>query len=363
MDKISYLLLFLILTSGIAYSGQGKIKIVPCDGHYCTQLESGEEYKIVKQVDWALNKLTLSPDEKYVAYTTSNWLGFENEGRDVFYCKVDGSERTFLHKFDLFVDSLLWVTYKEKEFVFVIFEYCHLDYGGIQIIDIKSRNIILTLLGDSLSSVQGTKCYQLYCFDKPIQKERDIICLEDLLTIKDSDSLNLRFFAGWTSGDIYISNKRDPLIRFGDPTTSPNQDELSLRSLLRTGKYPVSKIIPNTDNNRIAFYGNRDTFGFFGVFDLENKKLLIFVLSESLKFSYPIWSPDGCRLAILRTSPFSRDFFFYEFEEYGKVSKIRTYMLNNLPVSGLRWSEDSRKFYFSYDKDNKKVEEQIDIPR
>jgi len=365
LKKIFYITLILFLAFRVGYSEQSRVKIILENGYYYTQLETGEKFKIVKQVDWALNKIVFSPDGKYLAYTTSNGLGFENKGRDVFYCKVDGSERIFLHKFDLFVDSLLWDTYRGKDFIFVIFEYCHLGYGGIQIIDIKSGNIILTLLGDSLSMAQGEDCYQLFCFGELVQKGRDKICLEDLLTIKEPDSLNVRFFAGWSSGDIYISNKRDPLLRFGDPKNPPNQDELSLRSLLRSGEYPVSKIIPNIENNRIAFYGKRDNFGFFGTLDLENKKLLLFDLSDSLKFSYPIWSPDGCHLALLRKTSSRSYIDFYGVGDEGKMVRIKTHQITtDRPVTDFEWSKDSNTFYFSiFGQNNQKIKNTINVDR
>lgn len=126
MAKIRFALLFLLLTYGVGHSEQGKIKIVFCDDYYCTQMPTGEEYKIVKQVDWAPNRLTLSPDEKYVAYTASNGLGFENEGRDVFFCKVDGSERIFLHKFESSMDTLIWASSGVRDFIFVASWDCSL---------------------------------------------------------------------------------------------------------------------------------------------------------------------------------------------------------------------------------------------
>jgi hypothetical protein len=363
MSKISYLILSLILISGIAHSEQGRVKIVPCDGHYCTQLESGEDYKIVKQVDWALNKLTLSPNEEYVAYTTSNGLGFENEGRDVYYCKIDGSKRTFLHKFDFSVDTLLWVYFEDRDFIFVISWDCYQENGGIQVLDLAFKNLILTFQGNELKKIEGTNCYQVYCLDKPVQKERERICLEDLSTIKEPDTLNLRFFAGWSSGDIYISTERDPLIKFGDPTTSPNQDELSLRSLLWSGRCPVSKIIPDIENNRIVFYGERDNFGFYGAFDLENKKLLLFNLSDSLKFSDPVWSPNGGRLALLRKNNWETYVDFYEVDEKGEMYQIKTYRVTtDRPISDFRWSDDSKKFYYFYPSANyQKVQVEVDV--
>ncbi len=130
MNKINYLLLSLIFISGIAYPGESKVKIIQENGYYCTQLETGEKFQIVRQWEpQSPNTVVLSPDLKYVAYTTSNHLGFESEGRDVYYCKIDGSERTFLHKFGFAVDTLLWDSYAERNFIFVIFLGCEIIDG------------------------------------------------------------------------------------------------------------------------------------------------------------------------------------------------------------------------------------------
>jgi len=363
MFRINYILLTLFLACGIAYSGQGKVKIILENGYYYTQLETGEKFEIVKQVDWALNKIVFSPDGEYLAYTTSNGLGFENEGRDVFYCKVDGSERIFLHKFELCADTLLWDSFKGRDFIFVISWDCYADKGGIQVIDLKSKNLILRVLGDKLEKIQGTDCYEIYCLNKPVQQGRQMICLEDLLAIKEPDSLNLRFYAGWTLGDIYISTKRDPLIKFGDPSNPPKEQELILRSFLWGGGYPVSKIILNVKNNQIAFYGDVDKFGFFGVFDVQLPKLLLFNSSDSLKFSHPTWSPDGSRLAILRINSWDKYIYFYEFTGPEKIELIKTFtVVTGEPLSDFRWSSDSNKFYFSYlNSDYQKVETEIDL--
>ncbi len=70
MAKIYYILLFLLLTYGVVYSEQSNVKIVLENGYYYTQLENGERYQIVQQQEqWEYNKVILSPDENFVAYT------------------------------------------------------------------------------------------------------------------------------------------------------------------------------------------------------------------------------------------------------------------------------------------------------
>lgn len=349
MAKISYMFFFLFLACVTGYAEQGKVKIVSCDDYYCTQMPTGEEYKIVKQVDWGSNKVTLSPDEKYVAYTTSNWLGFENDGRDVFYCKVDGSERIFLHKFQICVHTLLWESFDGRGYIFVVPKNCGIGPAEIQVIDCQSKNVVFTCAGDSLGEIPGTDCYQVYYNGKPSEAEKQKICLRDLQAIKEPDSLNLRFFIGWGNWDVYISTQRDQILRFDELSKSTREQDQALRSVMWNEPFALSKIIPNQKNNSIVFFGNDKTSGFFGVVDTENKKLLLFDKTDSAKFSNASWSPDGAHFAVIRLSTWQEYIDFYRINDKGKVDLIRTKsMTGNGQLSDFKWSSDSKTFYFSY---------------
>ncbi|MCJ7458091.1 MAG: hypothetical protein MUP17_03765 [candidate division Zixibacteria bacterium] len=362
MVKINYIITFLLLSCSLGYSEQNKVKIVSCDDYYCTQLATGEQHKIVKQVDWGLNKLTLSPDEKYVAYTTSNWLGFENEGRDVFYCKVDGSERMFLHKFQICVHTLLWESSDSRSYIFVVPKNCGIG-GQIQVIDWQSKNVVFTCAGDSLGEIPGTDCYEVYYNGNPPWAARQRICLHDLEAIKKPDSLNMRFFIGWGNWDIYISTQRDQILRFNELAKSTREQEQSLRNVMFREQFAHSKIISDAKDNVIVFFSNDKTSGFFGVVDTENKKLLLFDKSNSLRFSAPTWSPDGKRLAVLRTSDWDRYFDFYEIDDKGEMNLIKTYRVEtDRALSDFRWSDDSKKFYYSYLFSNyQKVQVEVEL--
>jgi|GEM_PF-5748442 len=363
MAKIYYIFLFLLLTCGAGFSEQGKVKIILENGYYYTQLETGEKYQIVAQQDWAPNKITFSPDENYVAYTTSNWLGFENDGRDVFYCKVDGSERIFLHKFQICVHTLLWESFDGRGYIFVVPKNCGIGPAEIQVIDCQSKNVIFTCAGDSLGEIPGTDCYQVYYNGKPSEAEKPKICLRDLQAIKEPDSLNMRFFIGWGNWDVYISTQRDQILRFNELSKSTREEDQALRGVMWSEPFALSKIIPNQKNNSIVFFGGDKTSGFFGVVDTESKKLLLFDKTDSLKFSNASWSPDGTRFAVIRMSNWQKDIDFYEVDEEGKVDLIKSYRVpTDQPLSDFRWSEDSKKFYYSYLFSNyQKVQVEVDL--
>lgn len=373
--KIVYIILILFLAYGFGYSEQGKVKIILENGYYYTQLETGEKYEIVKHHEpWAFNKVVISPDEKYVAYTKSNGLGLEQVGRDIYYCKVDGSERTFLHKFESDVDTLLWSSDEEINFIFVLSLDCERGFGGIQIINLKSKDIIFTCSGDSLEKIQGTDCYQIFCngkpvqqgkrYGKPVEKGRERICLEELLDIKEHDSLNVRFYTSWSESDIYISTQREPVLKLSDLPTLAEQIDEKFRDFTRNRYFYVSHIFPTPENNIIAFIGEVvENRYFFGVFEVERRKLLLFDCCKGLIYLNTIWSPDGIRIALFTRDPWEDSIMFYELIEEDKMVPIKVKHLGHRRALEPKWSEDSRKFYFSYELGNQKVEEQIDLPK
>jgi hypothetical protein len=351
MAKIHYILLFLLLTYGAGYSGQDKVRIILENGYYYTQLETGEKYKIVGAWEpQSKNTIVLSPDQEYVAYTTSNYLGFESEGRDVYYCKIDGDERTFLHKFGYSVDTLQWVSIEGRDFIFVISLGCEIADGGIRVIDLESRSIILTLFGDSLSRIQDGDCYLLSCKYGAVPKGKERICSGELLAIQGTDSSSVGFSTSWGEGDIYVSTQREPILRMRDLPTLAEGLGKDFKKFVGDRFFRISGIMPSPERSRIVFTGDAgDNRWFLGLFDLSSRKLLLFDFSDNFVFSSAVWSPDGSHMAILRASGPEKYIDFYEFTGPGKMELIKAYKVEtDRPISDFRWSDDSKKFYYSY---------------
>lgn len=364
MAKIYYILLFLLLTCGVVYSEQSNVKIVLENGYYYTQLENGEKYQIVKhQEPWAINNIVISPDQEFVAYTTANGLGFESEGRDVYYCKVDGSDKTFLHRFQNCIDSLLWQSVEGKNFMFVIPKNCQTDPEEIQIVDLQSKQVILAFVGDSLVEVPGTDCYKVYYRHEPPPTGRQKVCLQDLLSVRGPDSVNVGFFTSWDSGDIYSSTQSEPVLKLSDLPELSKSLGKDFGRFLEGRYFYITYIFPTSQNNRIVFIGEASTLGLFGIFDLNEKKLLSLDYSNDQRFLNASWSPDGIRFAVIRMSNWQKYIDFYEVDEEGKVDLIKTYRVpTNQSLSDLKWSDDSKKFYYSYLFSNyQKVQVEVDL--
>ncbi len=294
---------------------------------------------------------------------TGNGLGFEQIGRDIYFCKVDGSQRTFLHRFETDVDTLLWASSGERNFIFVISRGCDTSFGGVRAIDLQSGAAILSFAGDGLRKIPETDCYQIYCQGKPERQGRQRICVEELKSMKKPDSSNVKFFTSWDAGDIYISTQREPMLKLTDLPELSRGLGKDFGKFLKGRYFYIPYIFPTQQNNRIIFIGDAQTLALFGVFDLNEKKLLSLDYSDDQKFLNASWSPDGTRFAVLRMSNWQKYIDFYEVDEKGKVDLIKTYRVpTDQPISDFRWSDDSKKFYYSYLFSNyQKVQVEVDL--
>ncbi|HVP37487.1 MAG TPA: hypothetical protein VMT04_10865 [Terriglobales bacterium] len=342
-------MIFFCLSTVIAYSGEDNVRIILENGYYYTQIENGQKYQIVAQQNWPPNEVSLSPQGKYAAYTTGNGLGFDNAGVDLYYCNVDGSERTFLHKFEDYARSLSWVSMDNRDFILVALMDCRYVYGGIQVLDVKSKNVILTTLGDSLSKIEGKDCYRIYCYGQPVEKGKRMICLDELLHLQAQDSSNISYFTDLTSGDIYSSTQSEPVLKLNSLSELSKGLGKDFGKFLEGRNFYISYVIPTHQNRRILFIGEASTLGLFGVFDLNEKRLLSLDYSDEQRFLNASWSPDGSRIAVIRLSNWQNYIDFYKIDEEGKVNLIRTKSLpGDGQVTDFKWSSDSNTVYFLY---------------
>jgi hypothetical protein len=212
MRKACLLLIALIvvlapLSNSTAESDTSEIILE--NGFYYIVQPNGEKVTIVKEQEpWAPNKAKLSPDRQHVVYITANGLAFECEGRDLFYCKIDGSERTFLHKFPAGVDDWIWLTKENRNFLIVI---CKggMSGPGIWVLDFNNKKLLISFPGNSVEKIQDTECYKLI----GIRKERKI-CPDELMHISDEEMSKPQVFTDWSAIQVYLSTERDPILGY-----------------------------------------------------------------------------------------------------------------------------------------------------
>lgn len=162
---------------------------------------------------------------------------------------------------------------------------------------------------------------------------------------------------------IYISTQSEPVFKLTDlPELSRGQGK-DFGKFLKGRYFYVPYIFPTQQNNRIVFIGEASTLGLFGIFDLNEKKLLSLDYSNDQRFLNASWSPDGTRFAVIRMSNWQKYIDFYEVDEKGTVDLIKTYRVpTDQPISDFRWSDDSKKFYYSYLFSNyQKVQIEVDL--
>lgn len=102
-------------------------------------------------------EVIFSPDSSYVAYTIGNGTGWEGQGRDLCYCKTDGSERTVILSSDASIRYLYWIKVLEKEYiVFVHWATGFEGMGHVKVYDFHQHQIVFDTLGTSLVRIGDT---------------------------------------------------------------------------------------------------------------------------------------------------------------------------------------------------------------
>lgn len=362
LNAIFYTILFFCLAHSTAYSEEAKIKLLLEKGSYYTLTEDRSRFWIVSQNKQKDNKLAISPDEQYVAYTISNNFGSKNEGQDLFYCEVDGEKRIFLHRFEFSIDTLLWDSMEGRDFLFLTSGNC--DSIGTGVIDLQSKAIILTFPGNVLKKVDDLGCYYIYCNDTLVQQGRQEICLQNLTTIKEPVSPKMSPFTKWDSDDVYLSPEGESVLKLGDIPKLAEEFNKEFADLLKNTYYYISRVSPTPQKDRIFFIGQGDRyFSFLGVLNVQSRKLLLLDHKGDI-YSDAMWSPTGSRLALLRRGFFNQYSDFYEFKDENKPILLKMFNLGQLRVLGISgWSEDSMKLNVSYIDliDNKKKEKTIEL--
>jgi len=102
-------------------------------------------------------EVVFSPDSTYVTYTADNGTGFEGQGRDLYYCRTDGSERTVVLCTSAGIHDLNWLRTGEKQYiVFVEWESGGKDVGLVKAYDFDEARTVFDTAALNLIRIGDT---------------------------------------------------------------------------------------------------------------------------------------------------------------------------------------------------------------
>ncbi|KPK75183.1 MAG: hypothetical protein AMJ89_04665 [candidate division Zixibacteria bacterium SM23_73] len=356
------LVLVLLLTplcNSIAESDTPKIILE--NGFYYVLQPNGEKVRIVKElVPGSLNKAKLSPGGQYVLYTAGNGLGFEGEGRDLFYCKPDGTARTFLYKFEMGLDDWIWLTKDKRNFLIVI-NKGSMSGPGIWVLDFDKKKLLLRFYGDAVERIEGTECYKMV----GIRKEREI-CADELLRISEQETPEPQVFINWMGDAVYFSTQRDAIFGYKEVLEcfTPVYEMLSLkeRALYRAIQQGFAHRAAYFPEQSTSLAGDSITFSILaqdsitfsisemnGRFNLRKKRVEFLDIGGELSLK-AFRSPRGKYLGILKTEHTGiKKLIILSKKPDASWENVLTKEFSvDAAVSNLEWSkQDETKIYYS----------------
>jgi hypothetical protein len=155
--KILIFTLSILLLMNVALWSKGK-EIVLEDYWYYVTHPDGKKVSIVSARTGGEPhvEVIFSPDSNYVAYTGSNGTGFEGEGRDLFYCKTDGSEKTLILSSNTSIRYLYWVKAAHKNYILFDQWGSQEELGHVRVYDFVKHFVVFDTLGTSLVRIGDT---------------------------------------------------------------------------------------------------------------------------------------------------------------------------------------------------------------
>jgi hypothetical protein len=284
-----------------------------------------------------------------VVYTTSNGLGFECEGRDLFSCKTDGTKRTFLHKFSAHVKDWIWVTKDKNNFLIVILDG---EGGpGIWVLDFNKKKLLLSFSGDSVEVVEGTDCYKIV----GIRKETKI-CPDELVQMRQKVTIKPKILINWMGDAVYFSTRRDPIFGYKEVLEcfTPVYEMLSPeeRTLYRAIQQGFADRIAYFPEESTSLTGDSITFsisGMGGRFNLQKKRVEYLDIGGELSLK-AFRSPGGKYLGILKTehTGIKKLLILSKTPDAPWENVLNKEFSVDATVSNLEWSkQDEAKIYYS----------------
>jgi len=325
------------------------IKIVVENWKFYVLFPDGKKVEIVEQhAGGADNAAILSPDNKYVFYTDWADIGFESSGKELFYCKPDGTERTFLRKLGGSVSNTQWTKKDDHNYIMFYEGFAEIGGGIVDLFDFDNRKLIARIKGYGFKRIEDSECFT------PIDeigrlKEGSRVCLDTLIASSEPNKYNVEIYRSNYRPDLfYLSCRREPF--FGKELIwyDGKDDEMIEKWYGGIGHYS-----PSNDNKRTAYWINKKSNSWVGVL---NKNTNSFQFMDSLatgKFGDNfVWSNYGNFLGFVRRYPGShQEIVVLEFlGDSSYVVKESMRLDEEQEIELIGWSTRKNGFYYMIGK-------------
>jgi hypothetical protein len=254
-------------------------------------------------------EVIFSPDSNYVLYTAGNGTGWEGQGRDLYYCKTDGSQRTLMVSTEHGIRDLNWVKTRDKRYiVFTEWGSGEEGMGHVKVYDFDKHDMVFDTLGMYLVRIGDTtrflvnsylvsekmayildvsgprfKISNLDSFAKPEFDTSRFRCTEATLqqTAPELRVAPVGFIPAYWPHDLYDKSEYIDLVR-------------------KSSEFKrLSCLVPSPDGRFMAFSATGDRFTCNGILDTKTHK------THALRFflgtfdGQPCWSPNSEYVAFI----------------------------------------------------------------
>lgn len=275
-----------------------ELKIVQEDFTFYVQFPDSSKVKIVKDQGCGSREIAvLSPDDKYVFYTLCTGIGVESSGKDMFFCKPDGSERTFLHKIEGNADKVHWIRRNGQYYLLFLEELGESGYVYIDFFDFDQRKMLLKIEGEVLEPSKRSDCFLI---GKESWKPKDWteICFDSLLAMSNPDKYNVQVYEGWGyHNELYLSTRKEPFL-------NPDYYWMDVPRYNDSEYGGIGISYPSHQKSRTVYCSNVDSKSWIGVL---NNKTNLFQFSDSMttgeyKYNFA-WSYKDDLLGFVKKNP------------------------------------------------------------
>lgn len=346
---VTTLITAILMCSQVLLAQSQDIKIVIENWKFYVLFPDGKKVEIVKQHEGgADNVAILSPDQKYVFYTDMADIGFESSGKELFYCKSDGTERTFLRKLGGSVMNPHWLKKDGHSYILFYESFAGSGGGTIDLFDLDNHKLMVRINGYGFKKIEGSECFTLIDEIGKV-KEGPRICLDSLIASSEPQKYNIEIYGSYYRPDLfYLSCRREPFFEPSLIWYDGKDDEMIEKWYGGIGHYS-----PSHDNKRTAYWINKKSNSWVGVL---NKNTNSFQFMDSLTTGTfgdnSVWSNYGNFLGFVRRYPGShQEIVVLEFlGDSSYVVKENMRLDEEQEIELIGWSTRKGGFYYMVGK-------------